>query len=70
MCFYLSILYIYVVTKKREKQETVVIPAGIAEHPSPGSLFTVELADGHDGGTVARPSAASRPRLFTKGIAY
>ena len=35
-----------------------------------GSLSSASPADGHDGGTVAHPSAASRPRLFTKGIAY
>ncbi|MFQ9090264.1 MAG: hypothetical protein ACLR5K_00100 [Acutalibacteraceae bacterium] len=35
-----------------------------------GSLSSTSPADGHHGGTVAHRSAAPRPRLFTKGIAY
>lgn len=35
-----------------------------------GSLSSASPADRHDSGTVAHPSAAPRPRLFTKGIAY
>lgn len=57
MCFYLSILYIYVVTKNREKQETVVIPAGIAEHPPPVLFSPLNLLTG----TTAAPSPAHRP---------
>ena len=53
----------------------LVRPSGFTEDPpgaqghglrAVGSLSSASPADGHDGGTVAHPSAASRPRLFYK----
>lgn len=39
-------------------------------HRGGGSLSSAAPPDGYDNGTVIHHSAAPRPRLFTKGIAY
>lgn len=39
-------------------------------HRDGGSLSSAAPPDGHDGSNVSYHSAALRPRLFQKGIAY